>query len=129
MRVLRTWHHCKVNIGQRAYGFDAVGCVCRVVVISVCNNQVVFGRPEQRYLMMCEVGSGEPVSLPEWSKGLRSGRNVFERVGSNPTADISSFCETLQQRQATVTTVRLSSAIVDQHATQLNICSTTLATC
>ena len=28
------------------------------------------------------------VSLPEWSKGLRSGRNVFERVGSNPTADI-----------------------------------------
>ncbi len=22
-----------------------------------------------------------------WSKGLRSGRNVFERVGSNPTAD------------------------------------------
>ena len=28
------------------------------------------------------------VSLPEWSKWLRSGRNVFERVGSNPTADI-----------------------------------------
>lgn len=28
------------------------------------------------------------VSLPEWSKGLRSGRNVFELVGSNPTADI-----------------------------------------
>ncbi|KAI9895132.1 hypothetical protein PsorP6_019013 [Peronosclerospora sorghi] len=26
------------------------------------------------------------VSLPEWSKGLRSGRNGFERVGSNPTA-------------------------------------------
>ena len=31
---------------------------------------------------------GYLVSLPEWSKGLRSGRNVFERVGSNPTADI-----------------------------------------
>ena len=29
------------------------------------------------------------VSLPEWSKGLRSGRNVFERVGSNPTADMT----------------------------------------
>ena len=28
------------------------------------------------------------VSLPEWSKGLRSGRNVFGLVGSNPTADI-----------------------------------------
>lgn len=26
--------------------------------------------------------------MPEWSKGLRSGRNVFELVGSNPTADI-----------------------------------------
>ena len=33
----------------------------------------------------------ERVSLPEWSKGLRSGRNVFERVGSNPTADISLY--------------------------------------
>ena len=31
----------------------------------------------------------ERVSLPEWSKGLRSGRNVFERVGLNPTADKS----------------------------------------
>ena len=37
--------------------------------------------------MLCGGDSGEPVSLPEWSKGLRSGRNVFERVGSNPTAD------------------------------------------
>ena len=38
---------------------------------------------------MCGDDSGKPVSLPEWSKGLRSGRNVFERVGSNPTADKS----------------------------------------
>ena len=38
---------------------------------------------------MCGDDSGEAVSLPEWSKGLRSGRNVFERVGSNPTADKS----------------------------------------
>ena len=29
----------------------------------------------------------DQVSLPEWSEGLRSGRSVFERVGSNPTAD------------------------------------------
>lgn len=28
------------------------------------------------------------VGLPEWSKGSRSGRDVFVRVGSNPTADI-----------------------------------------
>ena len=35
--------------------------------------------------------AGDVVSLPEWSKGLRSGRNVFERVGSNPTADISFY--------------------------------------
>ena len=40
-------------------------------------------------VVLCGDDSGEPVSLPEWSKGLRSGRNVFERVGSNPTADIS----------------------------------------
>ena len=33
------------------------------------------------------------VSLPEWSKGLRSGRNVFERVGSYPTADISFYAQ------------------------------------
>ena len=36
---------------------------------------------------MCGCDKGEPVSLSECSKGLRSGRNVFERVGSNPTAD------------------------------------------
>ena len=39
---------------------------------------------------------GNPVSLPEWSKGLRSGRNVFERVGSNPTAD-KALCIHAQQ--------------------------------
>ena len=27
------------------------------------------------------------VCLPEWSKGSRLGRDVFVRVGSNPTAD------------------------------------------
>lgn len=26
--------------------------------------------------------------VPEWSKGLRSGRNVFALVGSNPTLRI-----------------------------------------
>ena len=31
------------------------------------------------------------VGLPEWSKGSRSGRDVFVRVGPNPTADILCF--------------------------------------
>ena len=43
---------------------------------------------------VCE--SPRAVSLPEWSKGLRSGRNVFERVGSNPTAD-KALCIHAQQ--------------------------------
>ena len=48
-------------------------CVCGCVVVRVCK---------------CGLWWEQRVSLPEWSKGLRSGRNVFERVGSNPTADI-----------------------------------------
>ena len=39
------------------------------------------------WFMVCGLYGRQPVSLPEWSKGLRSGRNVFERVDSNPTAD------------------------------------------
>ena len=38
---------------------------------------------------MCGFDKGKPVRLPELSKGLRSGRNVFKRVGPNPTADTS----------------------------------------
>ena len=44
------------------------------------------------FLDWMKIGSHDKtcfVSLPEWSKGLRSGRNVFERVGSNPTADMT----------------------------------------
>ena len=56
---------------------------------------------------MCGFDKGEPVRLPEWSKGLRSGRKVFERVGSNPTAD-TSFCYRAQQSAVTSTHVLVS---------------------
>ncbi len=58
------------------------------------------------------------VSLPEWSKGLRSGRNVFERVGSNPTADI--FCRTTRHNEgATLELARWfsTSRLVQKRAT------------
>jgi hypothetical protein len=58
-----------------------------VVVVVLCVGVVCCGVFVECVFMLvcvCKVS----VSLPEWSKGLRSGRNVFERVGSNPTADI-----------------------------------------
>lgn len=45
------------------------------------------------------------VGLPEWSKGSRSGRDVFVRVGSNPTADI--FAQTAPQALDTQTSQTL----------------------
>lgn len=66
---------CRV-LGQCVFVFALSLCVyCVYMVYCVCMLLRVFVRLVS-------------VSLPEWSKGLRSGRNVFERVGSNPTADI-----------------------------------------
>ena len=59
--------------------------VCFVVGVLLCLFVCVCffkGLKKRGCCVICNV------SLPEWSKGLRSGRNVFERVGSNPTADI-----------------------------------------
>ena len=53
--------------------------------------------------MVCGDDSGERVSLYEWSKGLRSGRNAFERVGSNPTADIPFYRRSLTIKQGNPT--------------------------
>lgn len=57
--------------------------VC-VFCVFVCKYLLIV----KRFLFVCVCCCICAVSLPEWSKGLRSGRNVFELVGSNPTADI-----------------------------------------
>ena len=77
-------------------------CVCGCVVVRVCK---------------CGLWWEQRVSLPEWSKGLRSGRNVFERVGSNPTADI------LLPRSATQRTHSLTR--IGSRAVQCSACLAT----
>ena len=62
-------------------------CMCVVLCCVLCLLCVCSVLNVVRLLNLCVVFKVS-VSLPEWSKGLRSGRNVFERVGSNPTADI-----------------------------------------
>ena len=76
---VRTVRLCVASVGVR---------VGRCVRIRICTS-LVSRRLKKRIFVICGEDSGELVSLPEWSKGLRSGRNVFERVGSNPTADTS----------------------------------------
>ena len=76
---------------------------------------------------MCGDVSGEPVSLPELSKGLRSGRNVFERVGSNPTADKTFDVTRNETLQRLLTRCRLCLTLLGSSCPQVSDTITSVA--